>query len=166
MDLKDIASISGKGGLFKVVKPTRNGVILESIDAAKHKLIANSNTRVSLLKEISVYTSGKESSILLEEVYKRIFSKYGKQLPLDSKASERELSSFLEEILPEYDKDKVYNSDIKKLVSWYLLLANFNPEVFNDNSAKAGSNEQAQAVEDVPADNVEAKPKLKKAKKA
>jgi hypothetical protein len=164
MDLKEIASISGKGGLFKVIKPTRNGVILESIDALKHKLIANSNTRVSLLKEISVYTSGKESSILLEEVYKRIFSKYGKQLPIDNKASERELSSFLEEILPEYDKEKVYNSDIKKLVGWYTLLSNYNPEVFEEKSSESAVEQKE--LEPVSASDEEAKPKAKKAKKA
>lgn len=72
MDLKDIAAVSGKSGLYKVLKPTRNGVILESIDEQKTKFIANANTRVSLLKEISIYTDGKEASVPLEDVFSRI----------------------------------------------------------------------------------------------
>ena len=60
MTLKEIASVSGKPGLYKVVKPTRTGIILETIDDQKKKLIANTNSRVSLLKEISLYTTSDE----------------------------------------------------------------------------------------------------------
>ncbi len=72
MDLKDVAAVSGKGGLFKVVKPTRTGVILETIDADKKKLIANASSRVSILKEISLYTTTGEGSVLLEDVLLKI----------------------------------------------------------------------------------------------
>src|SRR5690606_32492758 len=102
MDLKDIAAVSGKGGLFKVIKPTRTGVILETIDEQKNKLIANANNRISLLKEISVYTTSKESSLPLEDVFRTIHQKFGGNLTISPKSSEQELRSFLEGIVPDY----------------------------------------------------------------
>jgi hypothetical protein len=130
MNLKDIASISGKPGLFKVVKPTRTGVILETIDEQKSRVVANANNRVSLLQEISIYTTGNEASIPLEKVFSQIYEKYKKSLKVDAKSDPSVLKSFLGEIVPDYDTERVYNSDIKKLVAWYHLLASHLPEVF------------------------------------
>ena len=130
MDLKDIAAVSGKSGLFKVVKPTRTGVVLESLDAAKKKSIASGNSRVSILKEISVYTTGKESSILLEDLFDKILKKHGKNLQIDHKADASVLFKFLSEILPEYDEERVYPSDLKKMVLWYKTISENYPEVF------------------------------------
>ncbi|MDO1446183.1 DUF5606 domain-containing protein [Rhodocytophaga aerolata] len=130
MDLKEIATVSGKGGLFRLVKPTRSGVILESIDEQKSKLVAGPQYRVSILKEISIYTTGKESSVQLEEVLAAIFEKYGKDLPVQPKSSSEDLFSFIEEIVPQYDRERVYSSDIKKLVTWYGILVNHAPDLF------------------------------------
>jgi hypothetical protein len=130
MNLKEIATVSGKGGLFKLLKPTRSGVILESIDEQKNKLVAGSQYRVSLLKEISIYTTGKESSVPLEEVLSIIFEKYGKDLPVGPKSSAEELTAFLEETVPNYDRDRVYVSDMKKLATWYTILVTHAPELF------------------------------------
>lgn len=130
MDLKEIATISGKGGLFRLLKPTRSGVILEAIDEQKSKLVAGPQYRVSLLKEISIYTTGKESSIPLEDVLSAVFEKYGKDVPVGPKSSSEELASFIEEVVPNYDKDRVYASDMKKLVNWYTILVNHAPELF------------------------------------
>jgi hypothetical protein len=130
MDLKDIAAVSGKGGLFKVVKPTRTGVILESIDQIKTKLIANASNRISLLKEISVYTTSKESSLPLEDVFSAIYQKYGKNITVNSKSTEPELRKFIEEVVPDYDTERVYHSDIKKIVSWYSILIENLPDIF------------------------------------
>jgi hypothetical protein len=130
MDLKDIASVSGRGGLFKVVKPTRTGVILETIDQTKSRLIANANNRVSLLKEISVYVTTQEASLPLENVFASIFKKHGKKLTVSAKSSDQELQNFLGQVVPDYDTEKVYNSDIKKIVNWYSILMEHFPEVF------------------------------------
>lgn len=130
MDLKDIAAVSGRGGLFKVLKPTRTGVILESIDEQKIKLIANANNRISLLKEISVYTTTKESSLPLENVFTTIYEKFGKKISVNPKSSDQELKTFLGDIVPEYDSEKVYNSDIKKIVNWYSILIEYFPGIF------------------------------------
>lgn len=129
MELKDIAAVSGKRGLYKVLKPTRSGVILETLDETRKKLVANANSRVSILKEISIYTTGVESSILLEEVFELVHAKYG--LKLEVEKDETSLFAFLEDILPSYDAERVYSSDIKKLVTWYDIVATYYPEVFD-----------------------------------
>lgn len=153
MELKDIAAVSGKGGLFKVIKPTRTGVILETIDNSKRKIVANANSRVSILKEISIYTTTGENSILLERVFDTINKKYGNQLELSSKSTESELKSFIEEVVPDYDEERVYISDIKKLISWYNILGNYYPEVLTiqedteekDTTSKTSTKEEVDA---------------------
>lgn len=131
MDLKEIAAISGKSGLYRVLKPTRAGVILESLDEQRTRSVAGPQSRVSLLKEISIYTTDAEGSVPLEEVFRKIYAKYGDQpLPVDNKADADALGDFVGEVLPEYDRDRVYPSDMKKLVLWYTLLVNHLPEFF------------------------------------
>lgn len=129
MTLDDIATISGKGGLFKVFKPAKSGVILESLDEAKTKLVATANHRLSILSEISIYTTTKEGTVSLAEVLKKIHSSFGEDIGLDSDADASELKSFLKSVLPEYDENRVYVSDIKKLVRWYGVLMKYTPEI-------------------------------------
>jgi hypothetical protein len=161
MELKEIAAVSGKSGLFRVLKPTRTGVILESIDEAKAKLVANANNRVSLLNEISIYTTGKESSVPLEEVLKAIHAKHGDTLKVNGKSDTRELVSFMESVLPDYDKEKVYQSDIKKLVTWYATLAQYFPELL---SPAKETKKEAVAKEEKPSEEA-AEKKAEKPKK-
>ena len=103
MEFSDIASVSGKGGLFKIVSPTRTGVILESMDEAKKKLVATMHNKVSVLSEISVYTTDSEGAVPLEEVMKKIHSEFHGDTDLDKNSSPDELKSFLKFILPDYD---------------------------------------------------------------
>ncbi len=145
MELKDIASIAGKSGLFKVLKPTRTGVILESLDEEKKKSIVGANARVSLLKEISIYTTSAESSLMLETVFDSIYEKHKDEIPVNPKSDPAELESFLETIVPDYDTERVYLSDIKKLVSWYSTLVKFSPELF---STKKEETEEKPAKKD------------------
>ncbi len=146
MDLKEIAAISGKSGLFRVLKPTRAGVILESLDEQRTRSVAGPQSRVSLLKEISIYTTDAEGSVPLEEVFRKIYAKYGDQpLPVDNKADTDALGDFVGEVLPEYDRDRVYPSDMKKLVLWYTLLVNHLPEFFQTPAAAATDAEAAPA---------------------
>jgi hypothetical protein len=130
MDLKKIAAISGKPGLFKVFKPARTGVILESLDEKKLKTVASLNHKVSMLSEISVYTNTKEGSIALTDIFIKIKEKYNGALTVDV-SNNATLLKFIEEVLPEYDKTKVYPSDIKKMVNWYNILFKQMPELFN-----------------------------------
>ncbi|HEU5292581.1 MAG TPA: DUF5606 domain-containing protein [Cyclobacteriaceae bacterium] len=138
MTLDDVATISGKGGLFKVFKPAKSGVILESLDDAKTKLVATPNHKLSILSEISIYTTTKEGTIALADVLKKIHTSFGNDLGLDGDADGAELKSFLKSVLPEYDENRVYVSDIKKLVKWYSVLMQYAPEIITAQEEKKG----------------------------
>ncbi len=129
MELREVAAVSGRGGLFKILKPTKNGVILEAIDASKKRFVAGANERVSILNEISIYTTDKDGSVPLEDVLQKIHVKYGADTKVTAKSTNDDLGAFLASVLPDYDREKVYHSDIKKLANWYSILqANF-PEI-------------------------------------
>jgi hypothetical protein len=132
MTLADIASISGKGGLFKVIAPTKSGVILESLDETRTKLVATTSHKLSLLHEISIYTTTKEGTVPLEEVLKKIHAEFGDDLGVDANSDGSELKAFLKSVLPIYDEERVYVSDIKKLVRWYETILKFAPELLNE----------------------------------
>jgi len=129
MDLKDIASVTGKGGLFKVMKPSRTGVILESLDDKKQKLVAHAHDRVSILDEISIYTTDAEGNVALQKIFNTMHEEFGDDLGIDNKSSKEEIMAFLKHILPNYDENQVYPSDVKKLVTWYNVLLKEAPEV-------------------------------------
>ena len=129
MDFKDIAAVSGKGGLFKVVKPTKTGVILESLDDSKAKLVTNMSQKVSVLAEISVYSTGEQETIGLNEVFLKIKGEFDDDPGVDKTSDPDELKSFLAHILPDYDRERVYVSDIKKIISWYQIVYQFAPEL-------------------------------------
>lgn len=119
MTLKDILAISGQNGLYRFVSKGRNGVIVEGL-TDKKRMNASSSLRVSALEDIAIYTDEKE--VPLMEVFKKIFTKENGQPSIDSKSAPDQLKSYFAEILPDYDRDKVYVSDIKKVFSWYNLL--------------------------------------------
>jgi hypothetical protein len=129
MTFKDIAAISGRPGLFRVLKPTRNGMIVETIDEKKQKMVVDAKQRVSILKEISVFTTGADEAVLLEEVFFSIHKQYGQPVEINVKDNAA-LAEFLEGVLPNYDREKVYPSDMKKMVIWYNMLVARFPELF------------------------------------
>jgi hypothetical protein len=129
MNLKEVAAISGKSGLFKIVKPSRTGVILESMDDKKIRMVASLNYKVSILSEISVYTNTKDGSVALGEIFKTIKEKYGKKIEIDT-TNNNAMMSFLENVLPEYDKSRVYPSDVKKMINWYKTISTNAPDVY------------------------------------
>ncbi|MBC7922109.1 MAG: DUF5606 domain-containing protein [Ferruginibacter sp.] len=136
--LKEVAHISGKGGLFRIIKPTRSGVIVESLDEAKGRSVVGANSRVSILKEISVYTDSKEGATALADVLSAIHEKYGKPLEINPKtASETAVAGFFAEIVPDYDRDRVYLSDMKKIITWYNTLISHLPEIFEKKAEEA-----------------------------
>lgn len=132
MKFNEIATVSGKSGLYKILKPTRGGVILESMDDKKAKMVVGASQRVSILGEISMYTMTEEGATPLEEVMKKIEKEFQGDLGLDTSADSDELSAFLKHVLPDFDETKVYPSDIKKLVSWYKIIREHAPEVLEE----------------------------------
>lgn len=136
MDLKEIASVSGKSGLFKILGPTRSGLILQSLDEAGTKLVTPASQKVSVLDEISIYTTTAEGTVPLSEVLKSVHNLFGQDLNVDPDGGNAVLSGFMEKVLPDYDRQRVYQSDIKKLVRWYNCLIRFAPEVINSEDKK------------------------------
>jgi len=124
MSLDKILSISGKPGLFKVVTQTRTGFIAESLIDQK-KVNVNIHSNVSILSEIAVYTLTEE--LPLREVLKKIMEKEnGQQTSISHKDSKDTLEEYFFGVLPDYDEDRVYASDIKKIIQWYNLLQKHN----------------------------------------
>jgi hypothetical protein len=135
----EVAAVSGKPGLYKVIKPTRSGVILESLDDKKSKLVVGGNQRVSILSEISIYTMTEEGTVNLETVLKKVEKEFKGDLGIDQTADNEELKAFMKHVLPEFDEDKVYPSDIKKLINWYHLLKSNAPELLEETKEESTS---------------------------
>jgi hypothetical protein len=119
MDLSKILSISGMPGLYKVIGQMKNGVIVESLIDGKRQPAYASN-KISALEDISIYTTTEDKP--LKEILKLIYTKENGKKIDSEKLSDNEVKSWMESVLPDYDKERVYTSDIKKLLKWYNLL--------------------------------------------
>ncbi len=174
MELKDIAAVSGKPGLFKIIKPTRSGLVLESLDDKKAKLITGPNHRVSVLNEISVYTVDVDKTVPLQEILVKIKKEFDSDPGVDGKSDAEELQAFMQHIVPDYDPQRVYVSDMKKIVSWYHILHTAAPETLNEPAAeeekpekpkgksKKAAAEAEEADDDTPKKEVKKAPKTTK----
>ena len=123
MVLKDILSISGEPGLFKFIAQGKNAIIVEHLETKKRGS-AFGSARVSSLEEISIFT--EKEDMPLGKVFDLIFDKEKGGPAIDYKSDPEKLKAYFSEVLPEYDKDKVYVSDIKKVVHWYNILHSLN----------------------------------------
>lgn len=119
MELKEILAISGQPGLFKYVAQSTRGVIVESLLDGR-RMNASATAKVSALTEISMFTEGDD--IPLAEVFTRIYSHTGGKEAIDPKAAPEALKAYFAEVLPEYDRERVHVSDIKKCFAWYNTL--------------------------------------------
>lgn len=119
MNLKGIIAISGKPGLFKVVAQGKNNIIVESLEEKK-RFPAYASDRISALDDISIYTYDEDKP--LKEIYADIFKKENGGVAVSHKEDLSKLTSYLLEVLPNYDQERVYPSDIKKLFQWYNML--------------------------------------------
>ncbi len=118
MELKDIIAVPGMSGLYKVVGNNKTGFIVESVIDNKRSMISSSQ-RIMTLVDIGVYTNDEEMP--LNEVFLKI-QQSGKDKSIDVKGDVKKLREFFKSAVPEYDEARVYDSDIKKMLSWYLLL--------------------------------------------
>jgi hypothetical protein len=147
MNLTGIISIAGKPGLFKIVAQGKNNIIVESLNDNK-RIPAYSTDRISALEDISIYTY--EEDVPLVKVYTTIFKKENGGKAPSHKDSVAKLEAYLEEVLPDYDKERVYPSDIKKLFQWYNLLVDanlLNLEDDKDNGEEKDKGEEVDAKE-------------------
>ena len=119
MEFKDILAISGMPGLYKYVAQSTRGIIVESLEDGR-RTNASATARVSALAEISMFTEGED--IALAEVFTRMYNHTGGQQGLSHKESADKLQAYFAEVLPEYDRERVHLSDIKKALSWFNIL--------------------------------------------
>ncbi len=117
--LKDLMAISGHGGLFRFVSQGRNGIIVESIETGK-RMQAFATMKVSSLEDIAVYTEDEEAQ--LETVFAAIHKYENGAEAISPKSDPDDLKDYFSAVIPEYDRDRVYISDIKKILGWYNLL--------------------------------------------
>ena len=116
IDLTGIIAISGQPGLYKVVAQSKNGIIVEGL-ADKKRTSISSTAKVSSLEDISMFTTGEDRPVA--EIMKSIFDKEKGGACIDAKADDKTVSAYFEAILPEYDKERVYTSNMRKLFTWY-----------------------------------------------
>ncbi|MCR5861918.1 DUF5606 domain-containing protein [Flavobacterium sp. J372] len=162
MSLEKVLAISGKPGLYALKLQTRTGFVAESLLDGK-KITVGLRSNVSLLSEISVYTYDGE--VRLSEVFRAIAEKEDNGPSISHKEDNTKLESYFREVLPEFDEDRVYASDIKKILNWYNMLQ-ANGLVSKD-APVAETAEESPAIEEAaPAAEVkeEKKPAAKKAK--
>jgi hypothetical protein len=123
MKFKDILAVSGKPGLYNFVSQGRNGIIVEGV-SDKKRMVVLSTTKVSALADIAIYTDTEE--VPLKAIFKKIYEKEDGKTTISHKSDDNKLKSLLAEIQPDYDKSRVYVSDIKKVFNWYNLLVENN----------------------------------------
>lgn len=120
MSLEKILAISGKPGLFQIVTQTRTGAVVESLLDNK-RLTVGAHSNISILSEIAIYTLTEE--VPLKIVFKKIKDKEnGAKTSINHKAGKDALEEYFFDVLPDYDEDRVYASDIKKVIQWYNIL--------------------------------------------
>jgi hypothetical protein len=153
MILKDILAISGEQGLFRFIAQGKNAIIIEHLETGKRSS-AFSSAKVSSLEEISVFT--EEEDLPLGKVFDKIFEKEGNGPSIDPKSDPEKLKEYFGEIIPDYSREKVYVSDIRKIVLWYNILRKKNmlikeePEKKED-AKKDKTGKKAVAASEAPA---------------
>lgn len=165
IDLRQVAAISGMNGLYRVVAPTRTGVIVESLSDKPQRSIAQARQRMSLLDEISIYTTDEETTVPLAEVFDRINEKFGDDLPLSEKPDDSEYKAFMEAVLPDFDEERVYVSDMKKLANWYKIVKKYVGFTAAEEAAPKAKGKKAEATEKADATPAEGETKKTKKKK-
>lgn len=119
MNLRGIVSVSGKPGLFKLIGQNKAGFVLETLDSQKVKSVVNlSTTKMAALEDITIF--GLEDDIRLADILEQI--KTSGQAPDTKTAKNTDLRKFFREVAPAHDEERVYISDIKKIISWYNIL--------------------------------------------
>lgn len=140
--LKDILAISGQSGLYKVVSKGSKNLIVESLDNGR-RFPAHSTNKIISLEDIAIFTQNGE--VPLREVFKKIAEKEDFKTAIDPKSSGAVLKQYFETILPDYDKDRVYVSDIKKVLQWYNVLQQSDMLQFDDEEKENEASDEQKA---------------------
>lgn len=164
MAFEKLLSVSGKSGLFRLVGQMKNGIIVESIEDGK-RFPVHGSAKVSALDEISIYTESEE--VPLREVFKRMMEKTSGKEVLSHKEDAEKIKAFFESILPEYDRERVYASDMAKVVRWFNILIKHDAMDLSEPEAEKEKEEEAKEIaKSESGDKKEAKPKKAAPKKS
>lgn len=158
MELKEILAISGAPGLYKYIAQGKGGIIVEALADGRRTMVGGT-TKVSALGDIAVFT--QTSEVPLGDVFQSVYDHHaGKPVALTSKSSPEELKDFMGAVLPDYDTERVHNSDIKKIAQWYNALISAGMTAFkaNDETEAAASEETTVAAETPKQKNATRKP--------
>ena len=140
MGLEKILSVAGKPGLYKLITQTRSGFVAESLLDGK-RISVGLRSNVSVLSEIAIYTL--EEELPLREVFLKIQEKEkGGKTSIGHKEDKIKLEEYFFEVLPNYDEDRVYASDIKKIIQWYNALVDNELVDFSDKESEPSSEEE------------------------
>jgi hypothetical protein len=155
MNLKDILAISGEGTLFKFIAQGKNAVIVENLETGR-RLSAGATAKVSALEEIAIFTTGEDMP--LGKVMDKIWEKENGGEALSHKLPDTDLKKYFAEVFPEYDRDRVYTSDIKKVLHWYNMLHKLNLLV-KEEEVKEGEEDKVEKGEEEAPSHEPRKPK-------
>ncbi len=138
MNLKDILAIAGEGTLFKFIAQGKNAVIVENLETGR-RFSAGATAKVSALDEIAIFITGED--VPLSRVMDLIFEKENGGECLSHKQPDAELKKYFAEVLPEYDRERVYTSDIRKVLHWYNILHKLNLLIKEEEKPEEGKEE-------------------------
>lgn len=144
MDLKGILAISGHGGLFKLVSQARNGIIVESLETKK-RMPAYATSKISALEDIAIFTDDED--VHLKDVFKNIFNKENGGETISHKSKPDLMKKYFAEILPDYDRDRVYVSDMKRVFNWYNILHKHEMLTFEEETKEEAENTEKQETQ-------------------
>ena len=159
MDLENIISIAGYSGLHKVVGSTKNGIVVESLEGGK-RMAAYSTHKVSALDDISIFTETED--VPLKDVFQKMYGTNNGKAGINHKSSAEELKTFFKKSLPDYDQERVYVSDIKKVIRWYNLL--IESGMLKPEEKEGKSKKEVKVKKEVKQKAKTAKPKASKVK--
>jgi hypothetical protein len=139
--LKGILSVSGHSGLFKLVAEAKNNIVVESLDTKK-RMPVYSTAKVSTLEDIAIFTENEDMP--LKDVFKAISNLENGGAAISVKSTDKELKAYFQKVLPAYDKDRVYVSDIRKVLLWYNTLHEKNLLDFSEPDIKENEEEKSE----------------------
>lgn len=155
MDLSKVMAIAGKSGLFTIISQSRGGVIVQSLNDGK-KMPVFATHRSSILEDISMFTHTED--VPIKQVFWKMYQiEEGKKASIDPKADGSELKNYFETILPDFDQERVYPGDIKKVITWYNQL--LEHDMISEPKEEEPENEQEDAQEPTTDEKKEAEKK-------
>lgn len=140
MNLENIVAVSGLPGLFRMTANRTNGLIVEELNSGKTKFVSARRHQVTPLESIGIFTDDGETADL-KEVFKAMLENIDAHPPVEHSAPPNELHEYFGKVLPNYDRDKVYTSDIKKVVKWFSVLQQQDMLTLDDDDSPADEEE-------------------------